>query len=134
MKKLLSVLSLLSLVFVSCKKDNLSPPGNPNENCEVKGRWRGPYMVVDEFTDSMSYTIYQEPDGSFGSISESTRGHRWEVKGDTLIQYLSSTSIKKSLIEFDCDCNVMRLTNSWGLYQTTTNTHWREHYDISSCQ
>ncbi len=131
MKNLLFVLGAMSLSMFSCDKDDTSTPAKLN--CDVKGRWVTPFNVLYEFTDSLKYTLYST-DGTFGSITPGMQGKPWEMQGDTLVIHNSSTSIAKQYVEFDCACNVMRLTQSSMPGSITINTYRKEGFDYISCK
>jgi hypothetical protein len=133
MRKLLFVTVIGALLFVvSCKKDTQPVVSNPT--CSIEGRWIDPLgNTLYEFKDSLKYTFYQTtPGGQFGTIADSNfipGQQKWWMVGDSLVQKFSSSSYLKSLVEFDCNCNRMKLTSN-----IFSVSYWKEGYDTTTCQ
>lgn len=129
--KLISIFGfVLMLLIVSCERSDL-----PASQCSVQARWIHPLgTVLYEFNDSLRYTIYQTVPGQFGTIADAIPNpEKWWLEGDTLILKLGTNSFQKAYLEFDCNCNLMKLTSSFN-QSTWTTRYWKEGADSTICQ
>jgi hypothetical protein len=137
MRKLLFVTVIGALLFVvSCKKDTQRVVSNPT--CSIEGRWIDPLgNTLYEFKDSLKYTFYQTtPGGQFGTIADSNfipGQQKWWMEGDSLVRKFGSSSYLKSLVEFDCNCNRMKLTSNC-VTGICSISYWKEGFDTTTCQ
>jgi len=130
--KLISIFGFVfMLLFVSCERSDL-----PASQCSVQARWIHPLgTVLYEFNDSLRYTIYQTtPGGQFGTIADAIPNpEKWWMEGDSLVLKLGSSSYAKFLVEFDCNCNRMKLTANC-VTGICSGSYWKEGADSTICQ
>ena len=125
MKKLLTVLFILPLIFSSCEKEEETQSNN-NSSDVIIGDWSNTKHLPERvrhltFYSNNTYEDYfiEEDDGS---ISEHLTG-TWENLGGGVYYYSLWGGVTFSPI-FYCDENVMsKGVNYWG----------RNNYDVQSC-
>ena len=119
---MLAFLLMGTAVLTSCKES--TPP------CELQGRWVVKPSTLYEFTDSLQYTIYTTSPGVFGTLADAIPNpHRWWMQNDSLRIDLNFGNVATYDVQFDCECNVVDLTNAWG-----TQTWTKEGFDLSTCR
>ncbi len=128
------MLILISFFSLSCKKDKQPVVSQPS--CSIEGRWIHPLgTVLYEFKDSLRYTIYQTtPGGQFGTIANAIPNpQKWWMEGDSLVLKFGSSGYLKSLADFDCNCNRMKLTANCSTGICSGN-YRKEGFDTTTCQ
>ena len=130
MKKLLLVL-LVAMSFMSCEKETVNPPIEPNYTVEGKWLWspdpedRTYANTMFEFVDGNVYTSYADcwpelcTDAEWNALDSSDRipgVDTYTFDGDTLIWDEISR-----VVSFECDGGIMLNENSYKLWRLSSD-------------
>ena len=130
MKKLLLIL-LVAMSFMSCEKETVNPPIEPNYTVEGKWLWspdpedRTYANTMFEFVDGNVYTSYADcwpelcTDADFNVLDSSDRipgVDTYTFDGDTLIWDEISRAVS-----FECDGGIMLNENSHKLWRLSSD-------------
>jgi len=115
MKKTLLVL-LVAMTFMSCKKETVNPPIEPNYAVEGKWIWsptenRADANTMYEFVDGTKYTSYSSPTSDFNDLDSSDRipgSEAYTFDGDSLLFYGTLRGIT-----FECDGGILIMDNGF---------------------
>ena len=130
MKKLLLIL-LVAMSFMSCEKETVNPPIEPNYTVEGKWLWspdpedRTYANTMFEFVDGNVYTSYADcwpelcTDAEWNALDSSDRipgVDTYTFDGDTLIWDEISRAVS-----FECDGGIMLNENSYKLWKLSSD-------------
>ena len=130
MKKTLLVL-LVAMSFMSCEKETVNPPIEPNYTVEGKWLWspdpddRTHANTMFEFVDGNVYTSYADcwpelcTDAEWNALDSSDRipgVDTYTFDGDTLIWDEISRAVS-----FECDGGIMLTENSYKLWRLSSD-------------
>ena len=124
MKKLLLIL-LVAMSFMSCEKETVNPPIEPNYTVEGKWLWspdpedRTYANTMFEFVDGNVYTSYASTDADFNALDATDRIPGFDTytfDGDTLIWDEISRAVS-----FECDGGIMLTENSYKLWRLSSD-------------
>ena len=126
MKKLILILTLAT-VIISCQKEIVNPPIEPNYTVEGKWIWsptenRADANTMYEFVDGTKYTSYAIPPTDFNDLDSSDRipgSEAYTFDGDSLLFHGTLRGIT-----FECDGGILIMDNGF-------NQLWRL---SSACQ
>ena len=124
MKKTLLVL-LVAMSFMSCEKETVNPPIEPNYTVEGKWLWspdpedRTYANTMFEFVDGNVYTSYASTDADFNALDATDRIPGFDTytfDGNTLIWDEISRAVS-----FECDGGIMLNENSYKLWRLSSD-------------
>ena len=124
MKKTLLVL-LVAMSFMSCEKETVNPPIEPNYTVEGKWLWspdpedRTYANTMFEFVDGNVYTSYASTDADFNALDATDRIPGFDTytfDGNTLIWDEISR-----VVSFECDGGIMLNENSYKLWRLSSD-------------
>jgi hypothetical protein len=115
MKKLILILTLAT-VIISCQKEIVNPPIEPNYTVEGKWIWsptenRADANTMYEFVDGTKYTSYAIPPTDFNDLDSSDRipgSEAYTFDGDSL---LFNGTLRG--ITFECDGGILIMDNGF---------------------
>ena len=138
MKKMLSILLVLTLLNCSTDDDSNYTGNQDNPEATILGRWILPGFedtIRYEFTPSKRFDIYAI-DGTFPTLAEfnaqnpQLTGLDWYYEGDKIIVDLNFGNLQEFTPQFVCNNNVVQLLDS---DSNITGAYYREGFDYSTC-
>jgi hypothetical protein len=135
MKKLLTVLFILPLIFSSCEKEEETQSNNNNNSSDViigsyVRLWENPngyYWHLDFYPNNTYEDVIYFDDGSISDYIQGT----WENLGGGVYYLVDDWEDYTITLNFYCDDNVIDVTDSGGILGE--GYYIKDNYDVQSC-